>query len=206
MEKFHIDGSIVYLLPVIHALEGEEKKVADAFERVEPDCVAMGISPEDIRLIEREEGDEEFEMSLQHQSYLMHLSAYGNISIPPLDIRTAYEMAKKRGVPVEAVDIDDERYAELLTANVSIFVLIRHSRKVKKLSRRKFRAKSAEEFVHEWDRELNAIPSFRRIEDERERHMAERVRRLCSHHKRILAIIQLERCKGVIRELERYKK
>ena len=190
MEKFHIDGSIVYLLPVIHALEGEEKKVADAFERMEPDCVAMGISPEDIRLIEREEGDEEFEMSLQHQSYLMHLSAYGNISIPPLDIRTTYEMAKKRGVPVEAVDIDDERY----------------SRKVKKLSRRKFRAKSAEEFVHEWDRELNAIPSFRRIEDERERHMAERVRRLCSHHKRILAIIQLERCKGVIRELERYKK
>lgn len=206
METFRIDGSTVYLLPVIHALEGEERRVASAFEKVKPDCVAVGIPPEDIPLIEQESEEEEIEMSLQHQSYLMHLSAYGNISIPPLDIRTAHDMAKRHHVPMEALDIDDEQYAELLTSNVSIFALIRHSRKVKKLARKKFRAKTAEEFVYEWDRELTAIPAFRRIEGEREKHMAERVRELCRRHKTILAIISLERCRGVAHELERYKK
>jgi len=198
----------VYLLPVIHGLKGEEEKVKKAFEKVKPDCVAIGIPPEDIEIMEKmdEKNEEEFEMSLQYQYYLFHLSKYGEISLPPLDIKVAYEMAKASGVPFKAIDIDDEEYAELLVDNVSIFSLIRHSAKIRRMGKKKFKAKSAEEFVKEWNREILSIKAFRRLEEIRNGRMAQRIAELCNKYRKVLAIIPLEKYDSISMMLERYKK
>lgn len=196
----------LYLLPVIHGLSGEEIKVRNAFKKVNPDCIAIGIAPEDIEIMKKIKGDEEFDMSLQHQYYLMHLSRYGKISIPPSDIKTACEIAEENKIPIEAIDIDDEEYAELLTKNVSIFALLQHSRKIKKMGKKKFRATNAEEFVYEWDNEVNNIKSFRKIEEKREEKMFSNLIKLCKKYERILAIIPLEKHEKIASMLERYKK
>ena len=206
MEEMHVKKSRVYLLPVIHGLAGEEKKVEEAFKKINPDCIAIGIAPEDVEMIEKVNEQEDFELSLQHQYYLMHLSKYGKVVIPPSDIKMAHKIAKDNNLPLCPIDIDDNEYAELLTQNVSIFALIRHSRKIKRLAKKDFKAKNAEEFVFEWDKEINSIKSFRKIEDIRERRMAENLAKLCKSYKKILAIIPLEKLNGIKNELERYKK
>ncbi len=206
MKKIVIEKNKLHLLPVIHGLAGEDAKVRDAFEKVKPDCIAIGVAPEDIEIMSEIEGNEEFEISLQHQYYLMHLSKYGKVSIPPSDIKTACEIAHNHNIPLETIDINDEEYAELITKNVSIFALLKHSRKIKKMAKKKFKAKTAEEFVYEWDNEINTIKSFKKIEEEREEKMIFNLIELCKKYEKILAIIPLEKYDGLVRRLERYKK
>ena len=209
MEEISIKGSKLHLLPIIHGLVGEEKKVREAFERIKPDCIAIGIPPEDIEIMakmEKEESKEELEISLQYQYYLMHLSKYGKVSLPPMDIKTAYEIAEENNIPIKAIDIDDNEYAELLVDNVSIFALIRHSMKLKKLRRKKFKAGNAKEFVKEWQKEMQSIKSFRRLEEIRDKKMVENIVKLCKEFKKILAIIPFEKYESLILKLERYKK
>jgi len=206
MKEIRIGKGVVYLLPIIHALKGEEEKVREAFEKIKPDCIAMALPPEDLEMVDKLDKNQDFEMSLQHQYYLMHLSNYGEISLPPKDIIVAHKMAKEKGIEIKAVDVDDEEYAELLTQHVSLIALIRHSRKIKKMAKKKFRARNAEEFVVEWDREINSIKGFREIEEIRMERMVERISKLGEKHARILAIFPYEKYENMARRLERYKK
>jgi len=206
MKEVKIGKSRIYILPVIHALAGEEKKVEEAFKKIEPDCIAMALPPEDLEIIESMKENQDFEMSMQHQYYLMRLSQYGKISLPPEDIITAHKLARDNGVAIKPLDVDDGEYADLLTEHVSIIALIRHSRKIKKMRKRKFRATNAEEFVVEWDREINSIKGFREIEEIRMERMVENLVKLGKKHSRILAIFPYEKYDGVVKRLERYKK
>ncbi len=206
MKEIAIKNGKLYLLPIIHGLVGEEKKVEKAFNEILPDCIAIGIAPEDIEIVGKIKGEEEYEISFQYQCYLMHLSNYGKISLPPLDIKIAHELANKNKIPIHAIDIDDNEYADLLTKNVSIFSLIRHSRKVKKLAKKKFNAKNAEEFVMQWNKEINSIKAFKRIEEIREERMAHNLAKLCNSYKKILAIVPFEKYEGIKKRLESYKR
>ena len=206
MKKVILEGSELVIIPVIHGLVGEEKKVQNALKNVKPDCIALGIPPEDIDIMKKIEGDEEFEMSLQHQYYLKHLSNYGEISLPPLDIKLAIDFSSNNDIPIMAIDINDDEYSELLTKNVSIFAIVKHSRKIKKIAKKKFKARNAEEFVFEWDKELSSIKPFRKIEEMREERNMKNLVSLCKQYKKILAIIPLEKFRGIIERLERYKR
>ncbi len=201
IKKIKLKGSSIYILPVIHGLREEEKKVEKAFDEIKPDCIAIGISPEDIEgLKEDSEG-----MAQQYEYYLAHLSRYGKIAVPPPDIKRAYELSMENEIEFHTIDVDDDEYANLLVKNVSIIALIRHSRKMKKLNKIDIKAESAEEFVRKWDEYMNSIKGFRKIEEAREKAMAENIVKICDKCKKILAIIPLERSNGVITHLERYK-
>ena len=206
MKEVRIGKATVYILPIIHALKGEERKGREAFKKVKPDCLAIALPPEDIEMIGKIEESQDFEMSLQHQYYLLHLSNYGEVSLPPKDIMVAHELAKEEGINMEPLDVNDEEYADLLTRHVSIIALIRHSRKIKKMGRKRFRAKNAMEFVMEWDREINSIKGFREIEEIRLEKMAEKIAKLVKKYSRILAIFPYEKGDEIVKRLERYKK
>jgi hypothetical protein len=118
----------------------------------------------------------------------------------------AHALAGELDIPVETIDINDEEYAEALTELVSLVSLMRHGRRVKRLSKRKPQAETAEDFVVAWDGYLNAVPGFRKLETLREEGMARRLHALCAAHRRILAILPLERYEGTVAALERYKK
>lgn len=202
MKKLKIDESYVYVVPVIHGLVEEGKKVEKAFDEVIPECIAIGISPEDIEAIKNKDD----EIPSQYEHYLANLSHYGKISIPPSDIKMAYEISVTKGIPLHAIDVDDDEYADLLIKNVSTISLIKYSRKIKKLGKKNFKARDAEEFIREWDEYMTSIKSFKKIEEAREEKMAENVKELCKKCKKMLVIVPMERYDGFIERLERYKK
>jgi len=198
--EIKIGGSRIAFLPVIHGLMEEEKKVEEAIKNFNPDCIAIGISKEDVEAIKNY--DASMEMPPQHEYYLLFLSNYGKVSVPPPDIKKAYEMALKNGVELSAIDVDDDEYADLLIRNVSIISLIRQGRKIKKLAKKRFKAKNAKEFVFEWDNYMTSIKAFKRIEEAREKKMAENLVKLAKKFKKILAIVPLERYDGIIKKIE----
>lgn len=204
MKKIEIEDSSIYILPVIHGLVEEGEKVKKAFDEIYPECIAIGISKEDIEAIKNY--DNKYEMPIQYEYYLMNLSHYGKVSLPPSDVKMAYDIADSKKIPLHPIDVDDDEYADLLIKNVSMISLIRHSRKIKKLRKKKFKAKNAEQFIHEWDEYMTSIKSFRKIEKAREKKMAESVKNLCKNFKKILVIVPMERYDGIVSILERYKK
>ena len=204
MKKIEIEGCKIYMLPVIHGLVEEGEKVERAVKEVMPSCIAIGIANEDMEALKNyEEGRD---IPPQYEYYLAFLSNYGKVALPPPDIKTAYEISKLHDIEIHAIDVDDEEYADLLVKNVSLLSLIKHSRKIKKLRKKAFRAENARDFVFEWDEYMTSVKAFRKIEKAREKRMAENIKKLAEKHEKILAIIPLERFYGVVDILERYKK
>ncbi|MEM1514000.1 MAG: hypothetical protein QXW78_02815 [Candidatus Thermoplasmatota archaeon] len=199
-----INGKKVYLLPVIRGLAGEGEKVKNLFYEINPDCIAITIADEDLKLVGKK--IEATSMPAEWQYYLIHLSRYGEITIPSQDITVADEISKKENVPLIAVDMNDDEYMEKFVEYISLFSLIRYSRKIKRLAKKKFNAKNAEEFVVMWEKELTAIKSFKRLEEEREDTIVKKILDLCNKYEKLLVIVPFEKYESISIKLERYKK
>lgn len=199
-----INGKKVYLLPIIRGLAGEGEKVKKLFYEINPDCIALTVADEDLKLIGKK--IDGASMPAEYQYYLIHLSEYGELSIPSQDIIFADEISKKEKVPLFAIDMNDDEYMEKFVEYISLFSLIRYSRKVKKLAKKKFNAKSAEEFVVMWDKEINSIKSFKKLEEERENTIVKKILNLCNKYEKLLVIVPLEKYESISKKLERYKK
>ena len=102
---------------------------------------------------------------------------------------------------MEASDRDERAYAELYTTWVSGFELIRQGRLEARLLKKKFRVRTPEEFVLAWDTEVNRSAGFTRVQRERERFMASRLRDVAGDASSVLAVIEVERAKGVLAAL-----
>ncbi|MBC7081402.1 MAG: hypothetical protein H5T44_04075 [Thermoplasmatales archaeon] len=198
-----INGKKIYLLPVIRGLAGEGEKVKKSFYEINPDCIAIVTADEDLKLIG--EKIEEASMPIEYQYYLLHLSRYGEIAIPPQDIIVADEISKKEKIPLFAVDMNDDEYMEKFVEYISLFSLIRYSRKVKRLAKKKFNAKNAEEFVVMWEKEITSIKSFKKLEEERENKIAEKILNLCNKYEKLLVIIQFEKYGAILEKLKNKK-
>ncbi|KAA0001864.1 MAG: hypothetical protein FE048_04795 [Thermoplasmata archaeon] len=196
----------ICLIGVIHGLEREGEKVKYAFKRMKPDCIAVGIPKEDIAILKKyNEGEIEFETTPYQDYFFECLSSYGKVSIPPKDLLTAYTLSVKEGIPFEPIDLDDEEYATVFTENVSLLSILKSSRRMKKLAKKKFFAQGAEEFVEEWEKWVSP-KSFYSVENAREEKMASRLFFLANKHKRILAIIPYQRFDGVLQKITQLKK
>ncbi len=198
------------MLGVIHGLEREEEKVKCAFKRIKPECIAAGIPREDVAILRKcVEGDTEGEVELEttpEQDYFFEcLSSYGKVSIPPKDLLAAYTLSAKGNITLEAIDLDDEEYAAAFTKNISLFGILKSSRKMKKVQRRKFSAHTPGEFVEEWERWVSP-KSFHALEEMREEKMASRLFLLADEHTRILALIPYQRFDGVLHKITDLKK
>ena len=194
------------MLGVIHGLEKEGERVKYAFKRIRPDCIAVGIPKEDVAILEKcMDGEAEFETTPEQDYFLEYLSLYGKVSIPPKDLLTAYEISAKEGISLEAIDLDDEEYATVYTKNISIFGVLKSSRRIKKLRKKEFAARTPEEFVEEWEKWM-CTKSFYAVENAREEKMASCLFSLASKHKRILAIIPYQRFDGVLQKITGLKK
>jgi len=195
----------IRLVGVIHGLEREGERVKYLFEEFMPDCIALGIPKEDIVTIKKfvEEGFE-FDISPEQERFFEHLSRYGKVSIPPSDLLVSYKLSEEKGIDLEAIDMDDESYADVFTKKVSLISFMRNSRRNKKLMKKEFASNSAEEFVEEWERHYNSLKSFKAIEKAREENMALRLFSLSEKYERILAIIPYQRFDRVAELLSRY--
>ncbi|MDI6917406.1 MAG: hypothetical protein QMC80_06380, partial [Thermoplasmatales archaeon] len=52
-------------------------------------------------------------------------------------------------------------------------------------------------FIFEWDKIVNKLKGFRALEKKREEHMSKKLSELSEKHNRILAVVELQRLKGI---------
>jgi len=193
----------IELLPVIKGLESEVSSVKEAFDYVKPDIVAVSLSKEEMEGLRNIPEDYEPELTRYEEIYAEGLSRFGEVAAPPPCYVATLEIADHIGVPVVPVDLDEQTYTELYCAAVPGTTLFRHSTRTWLLKRRRFSNESAEDFVLAWDRAVNGLEGFRMVEEKRAQAMASGVLKLCDGHKKVLAVIELERAEEVSELLKR---
>lgn len=184
----------------VRGLVREAERLERAFRRFNPDLVALAISRSELGALLSRDDLSPLQMSTYDAVYAAHLSMYGQVRLPPPELRMACDLAITNGVPLRTVDMSDDRYADALLRNVSPWDLIMQSLRVRGLVHRRLKAKSAREFAVLWDRKVNRS-GFRHLESMREDFIARRVAHLADRYRRILAVVEAQRAEGVTRRL-----
>lgn len=200
-----VGGCSVQVLGVIKGLKSEAGKVKGAFEQFRPEKIAISLSKEELDGLRHMPEDYEPDLSRYEEMYVEGLSRFGEVAAPPPCYVAAVELADHLGVPIVPVDIDEGTYTDLYCALVDGTSLFRHSTRTWIVKRRRFSDSSPEEFVLAWDRSVNNMECFRRLEHERAKTMAAGIESACSGALRVLAVVELERA-GEVRELLEVKR
>ena len=161
----------------------------------------MSIGPEELRTLRAYHGPNLEPENFEEEVYVAGLSAWERPIKPPPCFTEAIRIGDKRGLRLEGLDMDEITYTENYVDCVSALEVVFQGRLEKKLTRKRFQAKTPVEFVVEWDALVNGSPGFARLQARRERHIASRLREIASEGGSVLALIELERVKGVLAAL-----
>ncbi|MEM2838650.1 MAG: hypothetical protein QXE18_00960 [Thermoplasmata archaeon] len=193
-----IEGKNLYFLDVVRGLKQEAERVLRAVEKVRPEIIAMSISKEEIEgLKDYVKEPYEVEMSRYEELYAERLSKFGDVYLPPPCYLAGLEVAEKNGIELIGIDMDDEAHTTAYCALVNGRELLIHSMRLKFLRLQSFKADNPWDFAIKWDRKVNNLRGLRELERERERYMAEELRKLSLTKKRIMAILDVERAEGI---------
>lgn len=198
MKTVEVDKKI-FLLGSILGLTNEKTEIKKAFGKIKPDAICLSVSDEELKGLKKMFDDEEQEILLSgyEEVYAKKLAFYDKVKVPPPSFTEAFELGQKNSIPVYAVDMDDREYTDAFTKNISTIQLILHSLKLKKIRKKRFKSKTPEDFVYEWDKIVNRLKGFRKLEKKREEHIARRIVDLSGKHDRILAVVELQKLKGI---------
>jgi hypothetical protein len=130
--------------------------------------------------------------------FTRHLTRWGDVEAPPPSFQEAVRLAHAGGIEVMAADFDDEQYTDVFLKEVSAFSLVRQGRRLRKLAKRRFKAKSAHEFAIEWDGAVTRIRGYAQVERAREAKVGQGVAGAAARHPRVMAVVELERLEGVV--------
>ncbi len=201
MDEVRLGETSVFVLPVVRGLPRERAAVVKAIDAAQPRIIGVSIAPEELQALKRYDGTPYAPDNLEEEVYVAGLSAWEEPIKPPPCFTEALRIASARRIRLEALDMDEDTYADAYTSSVSAVELIMQGRLENRLSRKRFRAQTPEEFVMEWDGEVNRTAGFRRLQRLREDHMASVLRELAATAGPVLAVIEVERVKGVLAAL-----
>jgi hypothetical protein len=198
-----LGNSTITLFPTVKGLLKERRPVRQAILETSPDAVALPVSIESLKgLRALHRGmKQEFFLSHYEEIYALKLLRYGKVSVPPPSYTEAYAVCDKERIPVKAIDMDEEEYANAFCDNISGTSLMYHSVRWRWLKRKGFKADTPEEFAILWDRSVTALKGFRNLENQREAYMARQLGRLAKRYKNVLAVLEIERLQGIVRRL-----
>lgn len=201
-----LEGADLTLIGAVVGLVEEADRVEAVLRELDPDRLAIGISPgelEGLEAIALGEVEEEIEIDVAEidEAYAQHLSRFGRVELPPPAYTRAVEVALEEQVPVEALDLAEEPFTETFTDNVGAIDLIRRGRRERRLAKHGVEADDAVEFARKWDEKLLKIGGLRKVEQIREAHMAKRLRTVCEAPERVLAVVDSVRRPGIARRL-----
>ena len=203
LRTVRLGGCVLELFPTVKGLERERRPVREAILGARPEVVAIPVSAEGLRGLRAIWKGKEPEIFLSHyeEIYATKLARYGKVSVPPPSFTEAYSVAAGEGIPVRAIDLDEQGFSDAFVASISSSSLIYHSLRWRWLRRKRFNEPTAREFALAWDRAINSLKGFRNLERRREEHMARELGRLCARHRKVLAVLELERMEGVLERL-----
>lgn len=201
MDEVRLGDASVFLLPVVRGLSRDGRTTREAIASTKPAAIAVSISPEELAALRSYDGNPVAPENVEEEVYVAGLSAWEEAIKPPPCFTEAVRVADARKIVIDGVDLDEEAYTDAYVECVSTMELLLQGRMETRLAKRKFRANTPEEFVLEWDAEVNRTTGFARLQRQREEHMASRLREIAGKAPRVLAVIEVERVRGVLAAL-----
>jgi pheromone shutdown protein TraB len=201
MDEVRLGDASVKILPVVRGLPSEIHLVANAIDTTAPNVVAVSIGPEELQTLRAYHGGPLEPENFEEEVYVAGLSTWETPTKPPPCFTEAIRVADRRGARLEALDMDEVTYTENYVDCVSGLEVVFQGRLERRLKNKQFRAKTPQDFVIEWDAEVNGPPGFARLQSRREAFMAARLRQIGTSTESVLALIEVERVKGVLAAL-----
>ena len=201
MEEIRLGEATVSLFPAVRGLPSEGDAVRQAIELLRPDIVALSVSPEELETLRTYRGGRLEPDTAEDEAYVAGLSAWEEPMMPPPCFTVAARTALARNLRLEALDLGEEAYTDAYTKNVTTMELLRQGRLESRLLKKRFRVSTPQQFAVAWDAEVNRTAGFARLQKEREGFIAARLRELAEGTTRVLAVVEVERVKGVLAAL-----
>jgi len=188
----------IFIAGAVRGLVCEGDRIATIIQKLEPDAVGLAVSREGLAAMEKlVELDKKMSqpVNTEERIYIRGLSLFGEVVKPP----PCYSAALKSGVPVTALDMDDEHYTAAYCRYVSTLDIMRQGSDRKNMLRHRFRATSPREFVLEWDKVVNRLRGYRALEASREMWLAKGACRMADKYPNVLVVVEYERLRGMLR-------
>ena len=198
MEEIRLGEATISIFPAVRGLPSDGDAVVQAIDALNPDVVALTVSPEELDTLRTYQGGNLEPDRTEDEVYVAGLSVWEEPILPPPCFTRAVERAAARGLRLEALDMDEDAYANAYTEYVSTMELILQGRLENRLLKKRFRVRTPQEFAVAWDAEINRTVGFARLQREREKFIASRLRTLAGGATRVLAVVEVERVKGVL--------
>lgn len=217
--RIAVPGGEVHVLATVHGLVSEAARVEEAFRRVAPRAVALGLGAEGVAglrhhlarkaepvaPVERPDDPYDYDaaelLADSEIAYGIALQKFGKVLLPPPDLLAAVRLAIESEVPVLGVDFSEEQYGEAFSKSVSAWALLRYSRRSRAIERRPPVAATPREFALAWDAHLTRIRGYAALERAREARMAAGARALAAEHGVVLLVVDPPREAGVAEAL-----
>ena len=134
-------------------------------------------------------------------AYSKKLATFGDVELPPPAFVESVRLAEQDMIPIMDIDLSDDEYTLVFIDHVTYWQLVSQSRKIKSM-RKRLKTSTPEEMAKQWDARIRTIKGFEFLERERERKMAAGLLAELDKHSNVLAIIDLVRVDGTLKELE----
>jgi len=201
MEEVRLGEATVSILPVVRGLPSDGDHVAAAIDTMRPDIVALSVSPEELETLRTYRGGNLEPDTTEDEVYVAGLSAWEEPVMPPPCFTQAVRKAAAGRVRLEGVDMGEEAYTDAYTRHVSTMELILQGRLENRLLKKRFHVGTPQDFAIAWDAEINRTTGFAGLQREREGFIASRLGELAQGTAKVLAVIEVERVKGVLAAL-----
>jgi len=200
MHEIELNGSRIYILPVIKGLVSEGKRVRDAISEIRPQAVGISISKEELEGLRSYQG-EEIELSDLEEAYQAGLEEFGEVQLPPPCYIEALKTCDELGIPLIPIDMNEDLFSERYCELISGLEMMKESFLTHRLTRKRFDLDSAESFVLDYDRKVNGGRGISLLNAEREAHMAMTGGEMAEGRSPVLLLLELERAEGTVRLL-----
>lgn len=201
MISLRVGECAVDILPVVNGIASEAQKVKDAFGRYEAYGVSLGI--EGVQALRRRgeiaDDMEVSELDLVYAEMMTRLTGE-EVVFPSPAMCEIVDLAEGN---VIALDMNDEQFTEMYCDTVSAWDFTREHRVAKKGMKQRFSSDTPEGFAREWDAYVGSVKGYRKVSENRERHIAAQIRDTAWYRKSLLAVIEVERTDGVADLLRR---
>ena len=203
--RLRLGSCDVLLLGTVPGFVPDGERVAQAFAAFLPDCVALGVPPEDVRTLERLAREDPKpplpEPDDVTERLLGLVGKFGPTAIPSPDLERATALARGASLPIASLDIDDAEHAALYTKHVKFRHVVQSNSVKRMLLKDGVEGADAYAVAAAWDAAWTRPKGLRRVEEAREEWMAQRLKVLASRHSRILAVVPSVRMAAVAARL-----
>ena len=189
------------LLAPVRGLTSEVPPVLAELEAFDPVRVGLGLSHGELAGLRDyfvvAEAEPVVPLTSNESSEVFGLVRFGEVRVPNPSFVEVLRWAARRGVPVEALDPDDDHTAALFAAHIGYLELVRRTVRERRVSRNPPTPSSADDFALEWDRQVASGRGSRNFAEARDGFLARRVPLLGSDRGRVAVVVDRERFESV---------